>query len=157
MIRNELQKYIDNSSETQTAILDRMSVNNNSFRKFMNPKTYKDQWRACQYGTYWAAARLLEAERQKPKQQKSSAGTKRKGGATPLEDVTNNGVVVVAAAAPIKKKSKADVLDQIDKILAVEGVSESDPIFDTCPQMVKKVGYAFAGSPLFLLLFCICT
>jgi hypothetical protein len=81
---------------------------------------------------------LLEAEHQKPKQKKSSAGTKRKGATTPLEDVTNG--VVVEAAAPLKKKSKADVLDQIDKILAVvERVSESDPIFDTCPQLVKKV------------------
>ena len=55
MIRNELQKYIDNSSRTQTFIVqNQLRVGYNSFRKFMNPKTYKDQWSAVQNDTYWA-------------------------------------------------------------------------------------------------------
>lgn len=28
---------------TQTQIIEKMGVNNNTFRRFMNPKTYKDQ------------------------------------------------------------------------------------------------------------------
>jgi len=51
-IRGELQRYIDESSETQTAIINRMRVNGNTFRRFMNSKTYKDQWSAVQNGTY---------------------------------------------------------------------------------------------------------
>ena len=64
MIRNQLQKYIDeckaNGTHTQTAIVQSMGVNNNSFRRFMNPKTYKNQWSATSNSTYGAAARLLE-------------------------------------------------------------------------------------------------
>jgi hypothetical protein len=52
MIRSELQRYIDASSETKSAIVDRTGVNYNSFSKFMNPKNYKDQWSATQNGTY---------------------------------------------------------------------------------------------------------
>ena len=63
VIRNELQRYIDeckaNNTSNQTAIIAEMSVNNNSFRRFMNPKTYKGAWSAAQNGTYWAAARYV--------------------------------------------------------------------------------------------------
>lgn len=51
VIRSEFQKYIDSVNETQTAIIGKLGINNNSFRKFMNPKTYKDQWSATQNGT----------------------------------------------------------------------------------------------------------
>lgn len=77
MIRSELQRYIDASSETKTAIAERMGVSYNSFSKFMNPKAYKDQWSAVQNGTYWAAARLLEQAKQEAKTTKQ-ASKKRK-------------------------------------------------------------------------------
>jgi hypothetical protein len=92
VIRNELQRYIDASSETQTAIVDSMGINNNSFRNFMNPKTYKDQWSATQNGTYWAAARLLERAKHEAKITKQ-VSKKRK---------------TVDGAADSNKRSKSD-------------------------------------------------
>lgn len=50
-IRCELQRYMDALNETQTAIIGYLGVNSNSYRKFMNPKTYKDQLSAAQNGT----------------------------------------------------------------------------------------------------------
>jgi hypothetical protein len=91
-IRGELQRYIENSSRTKTAIIERLGVNSNSFRKYMNPKTYKYQWSAIQNGTYWAAAKFLEAERQ------AKACGKRK--APPMADTTNR----VAVPAPKKPR-----------------------------------------------------
>lgn len=40
--------HLQDGSMTQTAIIEKMEVNPYSFRKFMNPKTYKDQWSATQ-------------------------------------------------------------------------------------------------------------
>lgn len=141
MIRNELQRYIDNSSETQTAILDRMGVNNNSFRRFMNPKTYKNQWSAVENGTYWAAARLLEAERNKPKDK--AAGGKRKA---------NSSSEAGGVAKKSKTEAKAEMLQLMRNINAVEapGVSE-EVVYDSCPQLVKKVSQRFTSS----LLYCV--
>jgi hypothetical protein len=91
-IRGELQRYIDNSGRTKAAIIERLGVNGFSFFKYMHPKTYKDQWSATQNGTYWAAAKFLEAERQ------AKACGKRK--APPMAEITNR----VAAAAPKKPR-----------------------------------------------------
>ena len=94
MIRGELQRYLDNHPGlTKTALMRQLRVNSNSFGKFMNPKTYKDTWSATQNGTYWAAARFLEAERNKPKE---SSSKKRKA-----SDAAG------AAAAPAKKSKAA--------------------------------------------------
>ena len=143
-IRAELQKYIDNSSQTQTAITNHMGINNNSFRKFMNPKTYKDQWSATQNGTYWAAAKLLEQERSKPKPKKATTG-KRKG------DDDNH-------AASSNKKSKAEIklemLTLMNQIGAVQGVNEH-VVYDSCVQVVKKVRSSIhsSASPIDFMLF----
>jgi hypothetical protein len=129
MIRNELQRFLDQSNETQTAILERMGVNSNSFRRFMNPKTYKNQWSAVDNGTYWAAAKLLEAERGKKKE--AAPSKKRKA-------TTNDGV----AGPVVSKKSKAelkwDVVAKMNRINSVAGVHESI-VYDSCPEIVKKV------------------
>lgn len=120
MIRNELQKFIDQSDMTQTAILKKMRVNNNSFRRFMDPSTYKDQWSATQNSTYWAAARLLEAERNKPKKRKAkdSAG---KPGET------------------VSKKSKGLAADELIMAILATEVPTGLPVYDSCPQLVKKI------------------
>ena len=56
-----------------TALGRKMGVNNNTFRRFMDPKTYKDQWSGLQNGTYWAGARLLEEARHDEEKAKKAA------------------------------------------------------------------------------------
>jgi len=147
MIRNELQKYIDackaNGTSTQTKIIERMGVNNNSFRRFMNPKTYKDQWSATNNGTYWAAARLLAEV--KYNEELAKKQTKRKsvggGGAAAKKSKlgANNNCSVSAGASFPSKTSKAEAQALFDKINAVEGVPDDAIIYDTCPQLVAKI------------------
>jgi len=61
LIRERLSSYIAESKFNKTTILHKMNVNSNSYRKFMLTGRYKEPWRATENGTYWAAARLLEA------------------------------------------------------------------------------------------------
>ena len=61
LIRERLSLYIAESKFNKTTILHKMNVNSNSYRKFMLTSRYKEPWRATENGTYWAAARLLEA------------------------------------------------------------------------------------------------
>jgi hypothetical protein len=140
-IRAELQKYIDNSSQTQTAIVDGMGINNNSFRKFMNPKTYKNQWSATSNGTYWAAAKLLEGERNKPK---TKATGKRN---VDKADDNNN-----ASNKKSKKETKVEMLMLMNQVAAVPGVNEQ-VVYDSCVQVVKKVRGIVYGTLLRLVDF----
>ena len=157
MIRNELQKYIDNSSQTQTFIVqNKLRVNNNSFRKFMNPKTYKDQWSAIQNGTYWAAARLLEEERNKPKKTAAKTANKKK---RPREDEGGgNEAAAASAQTKVAKKSKkgakAEAVQLMQKIMNVGGIEETS-VYDSCPQLVKKVRRAKLRASLGLVR-CLC-
>lgn len=132
VIRGELQRYIDkckaDGTMTQTKIIKKMGVNNNTFRRFMDPKTYKDQWSGLQNGTYWAGARLLEEARHEEEKARKAGGSsaKRKAAAT--------------GEAPTSKKSKKDqATELIERINAVEGVSDDSPIFDTCPVVAANI------------------
>ena len=124
-----------------------MGVNNNSFRKFMDPGTYKNQWSATQNGTYWAGAKLLAqvaydkelAKKMNKGKRKSSGGdssTAAPGGAKKAK------VAGEASSSAPRKKSAAEVkleaLQLIQRINAVEGVHES-VVYDTCPQVVTKI------------------
>ena len=126
MIRNELQRYLDKTAGlTQTALCRELGVNGNSFSKFMNPKTYKDPWSACQNGTYWAAARFLEAQRNKPK---ATSSGKRK--AAPGD-----------SAGPAKKskaQAKSEAVDLMNRIVAVQGPVSDRVVYDSCPELIKK-------------------
>ncbi|KAL3770429.1 hypothetical protein ACHAWO_009509 [Cyclotella atomus] len=136
-IRGELQRYIDackaDGSMTQTQIIDKMGVNSNSFRKFMNPKTYKDQWSATQNGTYWAAAKLL-ARAKYEKELAKMAGGKRKS----VEEGGSSKRAKVASEKKPRAMVQLEALQLIERIGNVEGVS-SRPVYDSCPQLVKKM------------------
>jgi len=128
-IRNELQKYIDSSSKTQTYIVDNLlMVNSDSFREFMNPKTYKDQWSATQNSTYWSAARLLEKHKFEQKMTKK----KRKRD----DDAASVG------GPPKKSKAmaKAEMDLYIEQVLATF-TSQDEPefVYDSCPEVIKKI------------------
>lgn len=133
-IRGELQRYIDESSETQTAIINRMRVNGNTFRRFMNSKTYKDQWSAVQNGTYWAAARLLEQERMQ-KKNKPAASKKRKA------NDDNNAAGAAGGRGPpklSKKQLKQQAILEMQHISSIPGVDETI-VCDSCQEVIKKV------------------
>ena len=57
-IRSEIRNFMAENGMNQTRFLEKIGVNANSFNKFMNG-VYKDQWSACQNGTYWAAAKFM--------------------------------------------------------------------------------------------------
>lgn len=171
MIRNELQRYIDqckaDHTHTQKAIIENMGVNNNSFRRFMNPKTYKDQWSAVQNSTYWAAAKLLEKVKYEKEQAKKNS--KKSSGKRKAADVAASGAgvgagvgaddetakrarttvetssvsaSVTATVAPPKKTKATIKLEAASFVLEVcntEGVPCDSPVYDTCPQLVKKI------------------
>jgi hypothetical protein len=152
MIRNELQRYIDTSGRTQTAILQEMEVNNNSFRRFMNPKTYKNQWSATENGTYWAAARLLaRVQHEEQERKKKQGGNKNKRKATTVSESTGTieGFFEPAKKAKSSTKSaaekKANAEEWMRQVLATPDadISTSDNdnviIYDSCPQLVKKI------------------
>jgi len=131
MIRNELQKYIDASTETQTAIVAKMGVHSNSFRNFMDPGSYKNQWSALQNGTYWAAAQLLEEERNKPKQ----SNKKRKAATSSSNNNDND---------PTNKKSKSQA--KLDAVALMNRIASFDApglcntmVYDSCPDLVRKL------------------
>lgn len=145
MIRNELQRYIDkckaNGTSTQTAILEDMGVNNNSFRRFMDPKTYKNQWSARQNSTYWAAAKLLERikiekERSKKASKKASSGKRKASDALGSSATSSTSKVNKTTS---KASAKSEVLDLMRRVNEVEGVSYENGVFDTCPQVITKI------------------
>ena len=55
------------------------------FRRYMNRRSYKNQWSDTDSGTHWAAAKLLECEGNlKKRQQNSKVPSKRSGRRRPL-------------------------------------------------------------------------
>ena len=84
-----------------------------------------------QNGTYWTAARLLEEVKHK------EAKAKKAGGAGAKRKAATGGEAVAAASS--KKNKKEQVADLINRINAVQGVTENDRIYDSCPMLVTKI------------------
>lgn len=109
----------------QTVIVNCMGVNNNSFNKFMSPKTYKDQWSAVQNGMYWAAAHLLEKAKHDAKTTKASKKRKAVDGMDASD-----------------KRSKSDAKAKVEQLMLLVNQVELPsivPVYDSCPEVVKKV------------------
>ncbi|KAL7442217.1 hypothetical protein ACHAXM_008232 [Skeletonema potamos] len=109
VIRGELQRYIDKCKADGTMTQTKI------IEKMGN-------------GTYWAGARLHEEARHEEEKARKAGGSsaKRKAAAT--------------GEAPTSKKSKKDqATELIERINAVEGVSDDSPIFDTCPVVVANI------------------
>ena len=158
-IRNQLQRYIDqcraDGTSNQTKIIEKMGVNSNSFRKFMDPSTYRNQWNATSNGTYWAAAKLLEKvayEKELAKVTKKS-GSKRKSTRDNEydSDSSDDDVVVEVVQATKKYKSNSGTIKKsrlelevetmrlMNTVHSVTGVQDDGIVYDTCPQLVKKI------------------
>lgn len=160
-IRNQLQRYIDqcraDGTSNQTKIIEKMRVNSNSFRKFMDPNTYRNQWNATSNGTYWAAAKLLERvayENELAKVTKKSGGSKRKSTRdneydSDSPDDEDDVVEVVQATKKYKsnsgtiKKSRLELevetMRLMNTVQSVTSVQDDGVVYDTCPQLVKKI------------------
>ena len=134
-VRNEFQRYLDNCGRTQGSVLEEIRINNNSFRKFMNPKTYKNQWSAAQNGTYWAAAKLLAKEKHAAKQHAAS-NKKRK----PMAAAAGTSGTV--ATKKPKTESRADAVAWLRTVMAVSGANTTI-VYDSCPELVKKIKQCF--------------
>lgn len=135
MIRGELQRHMDKNDMTQAAMIRLLSVNNNSFRKFMNPGTYKNMWSATENGTYWAAAKFLEEERSRPKPKKTA--TKRKE--APAGTSTSG--------APSTKCAKVAMEELMLRINAYKEIAVTEErVYDSCPEVVCKIK-AFVSEP----------
>ena len=138
-IRNALQKYINESDKTQTYIINNeLHVNNNTFRKFMNPRTYKNQWSATQNGTYWAAAKLLEKrayeQKQAKKQAKATAAAKKRK--TTASDASNS---PTKKAKPTPKTTTKDMEAYMQKVQATALPVDGTAVYDSCPQVIQKI------------------
>mmetsp|Transcript_17031 Transcript_17031/g.22058 ORF Transcript_17031/g.22058 Transcript_17031/m.22058 type:complete len:217 (-) Transcript_17031:262-912(-) len=119
-----------------------MGVNSNSFRKFMDPKTYKNQWSATSNGTYWAAAKLLAQRAHEKELDKLRGGGKRKSSTAASGNGAAKKKAKTTGEDAQRKKSgaemKKEALDLIQRINAVEGVRQG-VVYDTCPQVAKKI------------------
>jgi hypothetical protein len=126
MIRNQLQNHIDTTGCTQQSVIDALGVNNNTFRKFMNPKTYKNPMSAMNNGTYWAGGRFLDQQALIKKPNKTDT-KKRK---------SSDGAAGPSSAD--KKTAKMQV-ELLMETIGVTGHGDTVAIYDTCPQVIAKV------------------
>ena len=75
----------------------------------MDPGTYKNQWSACQNGTYWAAAKLLaEVAFDKELAKKIGKG-KRKSGEAPAATAAGSSKKAKTVAEAPRKKSSTEL------------------------------------------------
>ena len=138
MIRNELQRYLDSCGRTQKDVLTELNVSSNSFRKFMNPKTYKDPWSACQNGTYWAAARFLaRLEQGNKKINKKNNNNKRKAASAVENDGKPSATSNKRAKSSSSGVSRVETEQYMQSIL--DTTAETSHVYDSCPQVVKKI------------------
>jgi len=142
MVRNELQRYIDqckaDGSATQTRIIEQMGINNNTFRRFMDPKTYKNTWSAASNGTYWAGAKLLaRLDYEKELAKKTAKLTGKRKSSTTMDEA---GVVTTTSTKKAKtgKQSKEEAEEFIRRINAVVMLN-TNAVYDTCPEVVAKI------------------
>jgi hypothetical protein len=122
VIRGEITRFLATGTMTQTAFLGEIGCNNNSYGRFMK---LKGPWNGTQNGVYWGAARLFERQRRRQEWEKKNnpAAAKRKR--------------AEAGTANQKKAKAGDEL--MNKLAAVEGSYAEGPIYDSCPEVRRKV------------------
>lgn len=59
-VRDAFQRFLDNTTRSQTSILKEIGVNGPCFRRFMSPKT--SPWNAVNNNTYLRAAKFLDTQ-----------------------------------------------------------------------------------------------
>lgn len=122
VIRGEITRFLATGTMTQTAFLGEIGCNSNSFGRFMK---LKGAWNGTQNGVYWGAARLFERQRRRQEweEKNNPAAAKRK-----------------RAEAGTANQKKAKVGDELmNKLAAIEGSYVEGPIYDSCPEVRRKV------------------
>ena len=144
IVRFELNRYIDHCVATgissKAEIIKTLGVNHKSYRNFMNTEFYKDSWSAVKNNTYTEGIKLL-----------LDSGFLHDDLVTIINEDVNTNI------PPPQKKIKTDDTGNIThiqhssytgtdnrsflipQILAVEGVPDDCPVFDSCPQLVVKI------------------
>lgn len=124
VIRGEIQRHLATNQMTQTAFLQQIGCNSNSYGRFMKLKG-KDN--GYQNGVYWGAARFFEmaARRAAAEKKANPGGAKRKRAAE--------------TSATQSKKATGDQL--LARIAAIDTVplDKEAPVFDTCGEVKKKI------------------
>ena len=142
VIREELQRYIDSSYKSQTYIINNeLLVNNNSFRKFMNPKSYKNQWSATQNGTYWAAARLLErrAYEKKHAKKRQASVAKAAAAAPPTKKRKSTGRKSSDGAPAKQRPVTSSKMESYMSHVQLVTLPEDSKVFDSCQEVIAKI------------------
>jgi hypothetical protein len=148
-IRNQLQKYMDASSDTETAIIERMGVSYDEFYDFVNPsKAYKtNQWAALENNTYWAAARLLEQakhetkiDHQATKKRKTVSGLPLLRDTLALTPFSNKG--------RLTRKHRGKTPQHMELVNKVE-LPSVVPVYDSSREVSKKVRRFRGGNDAF--------
>ena len=132
-IRGEITRFLQEKTMSQTAWLSMIGINSGSFRKFMRGN-YKDQWSACQNGTYWAAAKFLEREKIRAKYRKKAENKKRK---RDILDGVSSGSSSSSSSSRKKARKTAGLL-LLQQISAVD-LPENVPVYDNCDIIRKKI------------------
>jgi hypothetical protein len=176
VIRRELLEYLQVQKKSKTALLLDLGVNSNSFRKFMDRSNYKDPWRAgtskpmkhafhlflvdssisflvfgsVENGTYWAAARYLEAERVDPNRANTSVVTD----FIPVQHIpprrtqSRSNQRSVVASAPIaheqckkrqKKSYREDAIELMERVINTPCDETEDRIYETHQYIIEQV------------------
>ena len=112
-------------------------------------------------GTYWAAARLLEQvkyDKEQAKKLGKKSGSKRRsdapetGGAKKMK-AASSGQPVATTATKTKAQLESEARQLIQRILDVEGVP-AHIVYDSCPQLVKKIKEFLARPGMTKKVFC---
>jgi hypothetical protein len=119
-----------------------------------DPSTYCNQWNATSNGTYWAAAKLLAKVAYEKELAKATSGsgskrkksTRNKYESSDEEDDDDVQAVVTkrykSNSGEIKKtrtEVQLEALTLLNTITSVEGVPSDGVVYDSCPELVKKI------------------
>ena len=121
-IRGEIQRFLTRGTMTQTAFLQAISCNSNSYGRFMK---LKGAWNGTQNGVYWGAARFFEIEKRRAARERKNAG--------PAAAKRQR-----AEANDAKKKAKREGEDLLARVSTID-VPEGTPVFDTCAEVRRKI------------------
>ena len=143
-IRSALQTYLNTSGRSQKSVMSEIGVGQGSFRKFMFG-SYKNQWSAVQNETYWAAAQFLEKMKDADKENKAVIA-KRKA-STSDNTASTSGSATKKTKTKAVSSSRAEGDQLLKDFMATPGVAQDDPVFDKCPQVVKKLQEFFQDHP----------
>jgi len=133
-IRTEITRFLLSGEMTQTAFLEEIGCNNNSYGRFMK---LKGPWNGTQNGVYWGAAKFFArkklGEEWEKKFRPAAAKRKREGAAT-------------------ERKNARKKLDEAASKLSADYAE--GPVYDSCPDVRRKITAFLKSSGTTATAFC---